>query len=104
MGHDALRLQQIARVLLHELSHRHEKHGTASGKPVGGAVDNLLTEVHLSETNGSDKAWTWKAHFTDGDTNYLGAAIWYLWGGTEELAEKKFASEILPKRKFVSDQ
>ena len=39
-GHDALLLQQIARDLLHVLSHRHDNTWTAFYEPVGNTAGN----------------------------------------------------------------
>ena len=33
-------------------------------------VDNMLIELHLSETSGSYRAQTWMARFTGGDANH----------------------------------
>ena len=51
MGHNALRLRQIVRDLLHALSHRHDNTWTAFVEPVvntGGSS----SIAHLSETSG----------------------------------------------------
>ena len=74
MGHDALLLHQIARDLLHALSHRHDNTWTAFGEPVlgtsWGQVDNILIEFHLSETSRLCRARTWMACLSDGDANH----------------------------------
>ena len=53
-GHDALFLRHIARDLLHALPHRQGNTWMAFGEPVvhwWRQVDNMIIEVHLSETN-----------------------------------------------------
>ena len=44
-GHNTLLLQQIARDLLHALSHRHNNTLTAFGEPVGGTDENKLVTL-----------------------------------------------------------
>ena len=71
--HDALLLQQIARDLLHALSHRHNNTWTTFGESVvstGGDINSMLVEFHLSETNGSSQSRTWTARVTDGDPKH----------------------------------
>ena len=55
-GHNALLFRQIARDLLHALSHRHDKTWTAFGEPVvGTSGDKLITcrqnSTFLKETD-----------------------------------------------------
>ena len=46
-------------------------HGTAFGQPVGGTGGTeVLTESHLSETNGSYWVRTWIVRLTDRKANY----------------------------------
>ena len=48
-------------------------HGTAlnSRRHWWGEVDNMLVELHLSETNGPCLARTWTTRLTDGDANIM---------------------------------
>ena len=38
-------------------------------------VDNLLVDLHLSETNGPCRAWTWTAHVTDREANHYAISL-----------------------------
>ena len=69
MGHNTLLLWQIPRGHLHGLSHRQDNTWRdlwwTSRKHWWGQVDSMLVEFHLSETNGSYWARTWKAFLTE---------------------------------------
>ena len=50
-GNDAPLLRQITRDLLHVLSHRYDYTWTAFIEPVVSTGDNILVDLHLSDTN-----------------------------------------------------
>ena len=74
MEYDALLSRQIARDLLHALSHRHDYTWTAFSQTSlqhwWEQVDNMLVDLHLSVKNKRIKPGSSLGELTDGDANH----------------------------------